>query len=689
LTNTRAAFHRYHRFPKERELPTSSAAVDLKLLQAATLLDTDPAAAARQAQDILATCPGHPAATLLLGTARRSCGDPETALGVFGALAAAHPESAVIQLELGRAMLAAGRAAEALTAFERAVDLQPDLAEAWQELSGLHAARGDSFKCDAAYARFAALVAEEAHLAEAATAIGTRRLVAAESLLRRQLAAAPQDVAAMRMLAEVASQREEFAEAERLLLEALKLAPGFGRARFELAAALHAQQKPAPMLPLLERLLAQEPRSFAYRNLLASALILLGQNDRSAELLTGVLAEFPTHAKAWLNYGHVLRAAGQLGEAVQAYRKSIELLPGHGEAYFSLANLKTFRFEAAENAAMRDQLAREDLGDDDRLQFEFALGKAHEDGGEFAESFTHYARGNALRRARVFYDGDATAAQMHRMREFFTPQLFAARNGWGSSAADPIFIVGLPRSGSTLLEQILASHSQVEGTRELPDVPGFAYELGARPPRPGQTAYPASIAALTRAQLTAFGERYLEQTRPHRLLGRPCFIDKMPNNFMNIGLIQLMLPRARIIDARRHPLACCFSNFKQHFQMGLHFTYSLEEIGRFYRGYVELMEHFDAVLPGRIHRVHYEHLVANPDGEVRRLLDSCGLPFEAGCLRFHETRRVVQTASSQQVRQPLYSEGVDQWRNYEPWLGPLKEALGDLVDRYPAPRAAS
>ena len=453
---------------------------------------------------------------------------------------------------------------------------------------------------------------------------------------------------------------------------------------------LHAQQKPAPVLPLVERLLAQEPRNFAYRSLLASAYMLLGQNDRAADVLRSLLGEFPTHPKAWLNYGHVLRAVGRLDEAVAAYRRSIELLPEQGEAYFSLANLKTFRFEAGEIAAMEAQLARTDLGYDDRWHFEFALGKAQEDAGSYAASFSHYERGNALRRAHAFYDADATAAEMRRARELFTPQFFAQRAGWGIAAADPIFVVGLPRSGSTLLEQILASHSQVEGTRELPDVPGFAYELGARPPRPGLTVYPESLAALTREQVAEFGERYLAQTRPHRLLGTPHFIDKMPNNFLNIGLIQLMLPRARIVDARRHPLACCFANFKQHFQMGLHFTYKLEEIARFYRDYVELMAHYDAVLPGRIHRVYYEHLVANPEREVRRLLDYCGLPFEVGCLRFHETRRAVQTASSQQVRQPLYTEGVDHWRKYEAWLGPARAVLGDLVDGDPpAPAAAA
>ncbi|MGB8326644.1 MAG: sulfotransferase, partial [Steroidobacteraceae bacterium] len=538
-------------------------------------------------------------------------------------------------------------------------------------------------KCDAAYARYAALTPEDHHLGEAAAALATRRFAVAESLLQRRLAQAPSDVEALRMLAQVATQREDFPETERLLGECLRLEPGFARARFDLAVASHMQQKPGPVISLVDRLLLQEPRSFPYRALRASALTMLGQTERSIALMRELLAEYPSRAEVWLNHGHALRTAGQFGEAIAAYRKAIELQPGHGEAYFSLANLKTFEFEPGEIAAMHAALAREDLGDDDRLHFEFALGKACEDAGNYSESFAHYARGNALRREGIFYDPDGTTSQVRRARALYTRQFFTARSGWGCQAPDPIFIVGLPRSGSTLLEQILASHSEVEGTRELPDVPAFAYELGARKLRAGEVGYPESVATLRREQLQAYGERYLEQTRPFRLRGAARFIDKMPNNFLSIGLIHLMLPNSRIIDARRHPLGCGFSNFKQHFQKGLLFTYSLEEIGRFYRDYVDLMAHFDEVLPGRIHRVHYEHLVADPDREVRRLLEYCGLPFEAECLRFHENRRVVQTASSEQVRRPIYSEGVDQWRNFEPWLGPLKAALGDLVATYP------
>jgi predicted Zn-dependent protease len=668
----------------EGALAGASPAVDIRLVRVAALLDTDPSAAAREAAQILAEHPAHPVATLLLGTARRACGDPEAA-AAFAELAAAEPDSALVQLELGRAFVAQKRDVDAFAAFKRAVELEPDLADAWRELAALHAAKGDTYSCDLAYANYARLASPERHLSEAAAALAALRLAAAETLLKRQLAQAPDDVAAMRMLAEVEAQRENFVEAERLLGRCLQLAPGDSGARFDLARILHSQQKAAPILQLIERLLALEPDNPRYRTMQASAHGLLGQNERGIEILCALLAESPQDEFVWLSFGHALRTAGRFTEAVTAYRKCTGLRPEFGEAWFSLANLKTFRFTPEDVDAMQAQLRRQDISDPDRLHFEFALGKALEDAGNYATSFEHYTRGNDLRRASVGYDDGGNTRLVQRTITLYTREFLDARAGFGCQAADPIFIIGLPRAGSTLLEQILASHSQVEGTRELPDYPGFALELGAREIPGEPPAYPQSVARLSRRELAALGERYLAQTRPNRLLGKPRFIDKMPSNFFHLGLIHLTLPHARIIDARRSPLGCCFSNFKQHFQSGVWFSYNLEDIGHYYRDYVRLMAHFDAVLPGRIHRVYYENLVADLEGEVRRLLEYCGLPFEERCLRFHETRRVVQTASSEQVRQPLYSESVDQWRNYAPWLGKLREALGDIVEQYPAP----
>jgi len=656
-----------------------AAAIDAQLLRVATLLERDPAGAVRAATQLLQEHPGHPAALLLLGSAQRGVGNAAAARAAFAQLASAQPDSAPAHFEHGRALALEGRAGEARTSLERAVALAPDLAPAWGELAALYAAGGEWAACDRAYARFVSLAAPEAHLGEAARALAGERLSIAEALLRRRLAQAPTDTGALRLLAGIAAEHEAYAEAEALLGQCLQLAPGDSRARFELVRILRAQQKAEPMLPLLARLLALDPHNLHYRRMQAAAYDLLGRNAQAQQILRALLEEFPDDEFVWLDYGHSLRTAGQTAAAIAAYRRATQVRAGCGQAWFSLANLKTFRFGADDIAAMRAQVARPELKDSERLQFEFALGKALEDERDFGAAFAHYARGNALRRAAAGYDPDSTTRLVERSEALYTREFFAARADFGTPATDPIFIVGLPRAGSTLVEQILASHSQVEGTRELPDILGFALELGAREVPGRAPAYPQSVGRLSRLEATALGERYLAQTRAHRLIGRAHFIDKMPNNFLHLGLIHLILPRARIIDVRRAPLACCFSNFKQHFQVGLYFSYSLEDIGRYYRDYVRLMAHFDAVLPGRVHRLQYEALVADLEGEVRRLLQFCGLPFEERCLRFHETARVVQTASSEQVRRPLNSDGLEQWRHFEPWLGPLKQALGDLA----------
>jgi len=664
-------------------LTGESAAVDAKLMQIAALLDSDPRAAADAAARILAEHPGHPVATLLLGTARRSLGDP-SAESAFRDLASTQPDSALIQLELGQTLRKEGKQAEALAALQRAVELEPNLAEAWREISFIQAARGDTAACDTAYDNYVRLADLEKHVGEATAAYTLSRLDEAESLVQRHLKKDPNDVVALRVLAAVAAEREDFVTAERLLGRALELAPGYRAARFDLARTYFSQQKAEPMVPLIERLLVTRPDDALARSLLASAKNLLGHNDEAVAILTKLVAEHPDNERVHLAYGHALRFANRFADAVAAYRHSAALRPEFGEAYFSLSNLKTFRFTQEDIDAMLAQVARESLGQEDRLQFEFALGKAFEDAADYERSFQHYSRGNALRRAQATYSSEGNTKLANRTITLFTREFLDARKGFGSPAPDPIFIVGMPRAGSTLIEQILASHSQVEGTRELPDISGFALELGILSQHGQPPTYPQSLARLSRRELTALGERYLEQTRAHRLRGTPFFIDKMPSNFFHVGLIQLILPNARIIDARRSPLGCCFSNFKQHFQAGVWFSYDLEDVGRYYRDYVRLMAHFDTVMPGRVHRVYYENVVADLEGEVRKLLDYCGLPFEEQCLRFHETRRVVQTASSEQVRRPLFADGVDQWRNFEPWLGKLKAVLGELIEQYPA-----
>jgi tetratricopeptide (TPR) repeat protein len=432
-------------------------------------------------------------------------------------------------------------------------------------------------------------------------------------------------------------------------------------------------------------------------------LARIGDFQESIDIYAELLARHPQHAKIWMSYGHALSTAGRIGESIEAYRRSLALQPDFGEAYWSLANLKTFRFSEAEFATLQSMAVRTDLKDEDRFHFHFALGKALEDAGDYAQAFEHYRAGNSLRRAGIHYAPEHIASLVSRSRQLFTTDFFGARAGWGSQQADPIFIVGMPRAGSTLIEQILASHSLVEGTMELPHVFNTARLLasrfgkdvvpndssgigvGASGSEDGAdgTRYPQILAHMQAADFLALGEQYLEQTRIYRHLGKPFFIDKLPNNFMHVGLIHLMLPRARIVDARRHPMACCFSGFKQHFARGQNYSYTLEDIGRYYADYVQLMAHFDAVLPGRVHRVIYEDMVEHTETQVRRLLAYCGLEFEPACLRFYENERAVKTPSAQQVRRPIFREGIDHWRHFEPWLSPLASSLGEVLEAYP------
>jgi tetratricopeptide (TPR) repeat protein len=653
------------------------------LAHAERLLAASPALAAEQAAEILKAVPQHPSALLILAAARRRLGDAKGALELLEPIAASHGQHAIVQYELGLAYGALRRGEEAVASLRRAVELKPDLGDAWRALADHLSAIGDPAGADEAYAKHLKFSIRDPRLLEAGAALVDNRIAIAESLLRTHLKQYPTDIAAIRMLAEVAARLGRHGDAEALLTRCLELAPSFTAARHNLASILHRQGKATQALVHAEQVLAQDPANAGYRNMKAAILGQIGEYSRAIDIYREVLAEYPGQPKAWMSYGHALKSAGQTGESIAAYRRSTELSPQFGEAWWSLANLKTFRFEPTDVATMRAQLERQDLTDADRFHFHFALGKAFEDAGEWEDSFRHYLEGNRIRRSLIRYDADENTAALRRSKALFTKQFFAERLGFGDPRPDPIFIVGLPRSGSTLLEQILSSHSQVEGTMELPDVIGIARELGGRRGKAQESKYPEILATMGAADLAALGARYLEQTRVQRKTTSPFFIDKMPNNFAHVGLIHLMLPNAKIVDARRHPLACCFSAFKQHFARGQHFTFDLADIGRYYRDYVELMAHFDEVLPGRIHRVLYERLVEDTEGEVHRLLDHCGLPFEAGCLRFYENERAVRTASSEQVRQPIYREGVDHWRHFEPWLGRLNEALGPVLDAWP------
>jgi tetratricopeptide (TPR) repeat protein len=646
------------------------------------LMTSEPQLAVEQATEVLKVAPGHPLATLLLGVAQRRSGDAAASQAVLEPLAQSQPNWAAVHYELGLTRGAQRDGDGAVAALRRAVSLKPEMPDAWRALGDHLTAMGDASDADDAYAQHIKFSTHDPRLMEAAAALCENRIPMAEQLLRTHLKQHPTDVPALRMLAEVAARLKRYADAAVLLGRALELAPSFLPARHNFALVLHRQRKPAEALSHVEKLLAADPVNPGYRTLKATISSSIGDYDTALELYAGVLADYPNNARVWMSYGHALKTTNRQSDCVQTYRRSIELAPHLGEAYWSLANLKTFRFTEGDIAAMQAQLAQGKLSDDDRLQFHFALGKAFEDAGQFAESFKHYEEGNRIRRAGIGYDADWNSEQMRRAKALFTQEFFAERAGQGADAADPIFIVGLPRSGSTLLEQILSSHPLVEGTMELADMVNIVRELGGAHSRSDST-YPQPIAALDADALRALGERYIAQTRIYRRTDAPFFIDKLPNNFAHTGLIHLILPRAKIIDARRHPLGCCFSGYKQHFARGQHFTYGLDEIGRYYRDYVELMAHYDATLPGRIHRVIYERMIEDTEGEVRRVLDYCGLPFDERCLRFHENERAVRTASSEQVRRPIYREGVDHWRNYEPWLDPLKSALGSVLGRYP------
>ncbi len=653
------------------------------LRHAQRLLGDRPTLAEAQASEILKVVPGNLEAALILARARAAQGDLLGAKDRLAALAREHPGAAVVHGELGIVLARFGEIEPAIASLARAVALDPGLAHAWRELGDLYGEAGDTRNAETAYGRHIEASVNDPELLEAAKALSQNLLAVAEHRLRAYLKQHPTDVAALRMLAETGSRLGRYEDAEHLLARCLELAPDFAVARHNYATVLYRQNKASAAIAEVDRLLRKDPRNAGFRALKAAALGQIGEYAEAVDNYQILLREHPRQPKAWMSYGHSLKSLGRQDACVDAYRRSIAILPSLGEAYWSLANLKTFRFSAGEIAAMREQLARTDLTPEDRWHFEFALGKALEDEGDFAESFAHYREGNALRRAALDYDAADTSEHVKRSKALFSAAFFREREGFGVDDDAPIFIVGMPRSGSTLVEQILASHSAVEGTMELPDIAALARRLGGKMKRSDASSYPEVLGDLDRDAVAAQGKEYLERTRIHRRLGRAHFIDKMPNNFAHLGLIHLILPKARIIDVRRHPLACCFSLYKQHFARGQGFSYDLEDIGRYYRDYVALMAHFDRVLPGRIHRVIYERLVEEPEAEIRALLDHCRLPYEQACLRFHENPRAVRTASSEQVRRPLYADSLEQWRHFEPWLGPLTTILESVVAKYP------
>jgi len=630
---------------------------------------------------LLAESPGQRDALLCMAIAQRFLGQIPDAFETLATLEQHHPRFSRLYEERGRCYVALRQAPPAIEAFLKAVHINHTLPGAWGMLEGLYRMQGDPHNAALARSEAATLRALPQEVVVATGLFADGEAEAAEALIRAYLLKHGDHIEAMRLLARIGIAHKVYFDAQVLLAAVLERAPDYRAARQEYAFVLVELHRYQEALRELERLMAEEPDSRELKILRAAAYVGVGEHERAIGLYRELLVGGPPDAEAHLSIGHALKTLGQTPAAIDAYRRAAGCRADFGDAYWSLANLKTYRFTQEELTRVQSALATPTTAAVDRYHLCFALGKALEDQGDFAESFRHYELGNALKRPECRYRAELIESNTQQQIKVCTAEFFASRTGWGSDSPDPIFIIGLPRSGSTLLEQILASHSQVEGTQELPNVQQIVSRLRGFGPEPEEPRYPRILTTLSAEDFRQLGEEYLAGTRVYRS-DKPFFIDKMPNNFRHVGLIHLMLPKARIIDARREPMACCFSNFKQLFANGQEFTYSIEDIARYYRTYLELMRHWDRALPGRVLRVLHEDVVDDLEGSVRRLLDFCGLEFEPQCVAFHENRRSVRTASSEQVRQAISREGLEQWRNFEPWLGPLRSALGDALDRY-------
>ena len=626
---------------------------------------------------VLAQAPENREVLYLIAVNQRYLNRIPEALATLGRIEDLHPGYGRLFQERGHCYRALGQAPAAITAYQTAVNLNPALPASWKALAALCKSAGRTSEADNAANVAASLDALPVPVVTANSLFAEGDTLLAEQMVRQFLLKNPAHIEAMRLLARIGIKLNVLDDAEFLLESVLDLAPDYHAARLDYAEVLAGRHKHAEALEQIRRLLAIEPGNPVFRSQEGNALVGLGEHEAALKIFYELRRDAPANPTLHLAIAHAQKTIGRQQEAIESYRRAAAARPNFGDAYWSLANLKTYRFSDEEIAQMRLLEAAPTTPPVDHYHLCFALGKALEDDGQFAESFRFYDRGNALKRNELRFDMDALERNLRRQAQVCSSEFFAERAGVGSPDQSPIFIVGLPRSGSTLIEQILASHSAVEGTKELADVPRLVQQLNGRESDESKPRYPAVLAELSAEQLQQFGERYLADTRIYRK-GKPFFIDKMPNNFRHVGLIHLILPRARIIDARREPMACCFSNFKQLFANGQEFTYGLEEIARYYRSYVELMHHWDAVLPGKILRVQHEELVADLEGHVRRILGFCELEFEPQCLEFYKTERDVRTASSEQVRRPIFKEGLDQWRNFEPWLGPLRQALAPL-----------
>lgn len=609
----------------------------------------------------------------------------DEALGVLERLQQLHPGYSRLYEERGHCYAALSNAPKAIDAFWQAVNINAALPASWQMLHTLYLGMGDEENAARIADRLATLRNLPLEIIQAGSLFADGELVHAERVLRIYLAQHGEHIEAMRLLGRVCIARGLRDDAELLLEAVVQRVPGYRAARADYARALLDQHKYVRSRHEIQHLLELDPGNRAYLRQYAEACIRQGDYEPGISLYRRLLGDAqPGRESAelhlWIAFS--LRAQGHQTEAIQGYRAAIAAWPESGEAWWSLANLKTYHFPLDDIARMGSAEAAPATSLVDRYHLSFALGKALEDQKNYADSWSYYERGNALKHAEVRYLPGLAEAHVRLSKQVCTREFFETRRGWGVADADPIFILGLTRSGSTLIEQILASHSEVEGTQELADIQRIVMALRGRDTDLENPRYPGVLAELGPQDVRKFGERFMADTRIYRLTQRPFFIDKLPDNFRDIGLIHLMLPNAKIIDARREPMACCFGNLKQLFSGGQEFSYSIGDIAHYYRNYLELMRHWNVALPGRILTVQHEDIVENLEGNVRRILDFCGLRFEPACLEFHNTPRNVRTASSEQVRQPISREGVDQWRNYKPWLGPLKDDLRDALTTY-------
>ena len=604
----------------------------------------------------------------------------DAALAQLARLKALAPENGRAHQEEGHAYRDMGRPDQALRAYSQACRFNPALVASWRGQLEILTRSGRMREAAQAGAQLDYLKRLPKPLVIVLDLLSQGKLLKAEDLCRKFLRKVPHNVEAMRLLADIGIRLGVLADAEFLLESAHEFEPDNVRVHMDYIQALRKRQKFGPALDQARQLLETSPGNPQFQSIYAIECMQTGNYEEALSLFDKVLEQIPGDPVTLTSRGHALKTNGQYDQAVASYRAALASHARHGEAWYSLSNLKVYSFDDRELERMQAQARNDDLSHADRVHLNFALGKAYEDRNDFETSFRFYERGNRSKKAASSYDADRMTEELRAQHRVCTAEMLSRGAGAGHSAADPIFVVGLPRAGSTLLEQILSSHSRVDGTLELPNILSYSQQLRRRGRSGSEPDYPEILAELSDEELKQFGRQYIDDTRIHRH-GAPFFVDKMPNNFRHIGLIHLILPNAKIIDARRDPMACGFSGYKQLFAEGQQFTYNLADLGQYYRDYVELMDHWDAVLPGKVLRVQYEDVVGDLETQVRRILDHCGLEFEPGCLSFYRTERAVRTPSSEQVRQPIFQSGLDYWRNYESWLDPLKSALGEDVRR--------